>query len=444
MDNMTTLSAVSMVTMVIDNLTTPLPSTVLPENMSTFAPVTMITDNFTTIPPTVTTPGCEKSDIPFYWGFISAAIAILFFGTNFAPVKKFDTGDGMFFQWVLCIAIWCVGLVVQLIRKSPTFYPLAMVGGVLWETGNICVVPIIKTIGLGLGLCIWGMTNLLSGWATGRFGMFGLNADPPDNKVLNDIGVILAVLSAVIFSMVKNEVSTASVDQTVTVDVSENSPLLSDTGRPSGPGYSTTHRQDHDVIVFNSERPRVNSINQSVRVENVESGEIFIDKLSPTSKRIVGVVLSVLSGLFYGQMFTPAIYVQNRQDKYPGSSQEALDYVFATFTGILTTSTVYFLIYAAYSRNRPKVYPRAILPGFISGLMWGIATSSWFVANKVLSEAVAFPIVTTGPGVVASILGVLVFREIQGRKNIMVLLLGMTVTITGSVLAGLSKKAKHC
>lgn len=34
------------------------------------------------------------SNIPQFWGFIAAAISILFFGTNFVPVKKFDTGDG--------------------------------------------------------------------------------------------------------------------------------------------------------------------------------------------------------------------------------------------------------------------------------------------------------------------------------------------------------------
>ena len=34
--------------------------------------------------------------------------------------------------------------------------------------GNVCVVPIIKTIGLGLGICVWGTFNLLSGWASGR------------------------------------------------------------------------------------------------------------------------------------------------------------------------------------------------------------------------------------------------------------------------------------
>ena len=91
----------------------------------------------------------------------------------------------------------------------------------------------------------------------------------------------------------------------------------------------------------------------------------------------------------------------------------ALDYVFSTFSGILATSTLYFLVYAAYQRNRPKVYPGVILPGFVSGAMWGVATTAWFVANKVLSEAVAFPIITTGPGVVASLLGVFMFREIQ-------------------------------
>lgn len=35
-------------------------------------------------------------------------------------------------------------------------------------TGNIAVVPIIKTIGLGLGMLIWGSFNALTGWASSR------------------------------------------------------------------------------------------------------------------------------------------------------------------------------------------------------------------------------------------------------------------------------------
>ena len=32
---------------------------------------------------------------PVYVGFICAGVAVVFFGSNFVPVKKFETGDGM-------------------------------------------------------------------------------------------------------------------------------------------------------------------------------------------------------------------------------------------------------------------------------------------------------------------------------------------------------------
>ena len=31
------------------------------------------------------------------------------------------------------------------------------------------VVPIIQTVGMALGLLIWGTTNMLMGWASGRY-----------------------------------------------------------------------------------------------------------------------------------------------------------------------------------------------------------------------------------------------------------------------------------
>ena len=53
-----------------------------------------------------------------------------------------------------------------------------------------------------------------------------------------------------------------------------------------------------------------------------------------------------------------------------------------------------------------------MLPGFVAGIIWSIATASWFIANKVLSLAIAFPIISTGPGIITAILGVFVFNEI--------------------------------
>jgi hypothetical protein len=37
-------------------------------------------------------------------------------------------------------------------------------------------VPVIKLIGLSMGLLIWGSTNMLMGWASGQFGLFGLKS----------------------------------------------------------------------------------------------------------------------------------------------------------------------------------------------------------------------------------------------------------------------------
>ncbi|XP_022325101.2 transmembrane protein 144-like isoform X2 [Crassostrea virginica] len=348
---------------------------------------------------TTAAPG-DNSTLPKYVGYICAAAAVLLYGSNFAPVKKFETGDGMFFQWILCGGALLVGIIVQVIRGTKHFYPLVMIGGLVWETGNICVVPIIKTIGMGLGLCIWGMTNLLSGWATSRFGWFGMTASTQiKDPVLNTIGVVVAVSSSIVFAFVKNDVTPVDIG-------SDQEPLLSSLSR----GSINTEPSSND-------------------------DSTFIDRLSPGKKRVLGIVLSIFSGILYGQMFTPAVYLQDH-----GDSKNALDYVFACFCGIYSTSTVYFIIYIIFMKNKPKVYPKAILPGVISGLMWGAATAGWFVANQVMSPAIAFPIITTGPSIIASLWGIFVFKEIRGTRNICILLLGFVFVITGAILTAFSQK----
>merc|ERR1719476_444798 len=100
-------------------------------------------------------------------GYLTALVAVLFFGSNFTVVAKYDAGDGMFFQLCLCLGIWVTGLVVFLIMGEPRFYPFALSGGAIWCTGNCMTVFIISAIGLGPGLVIWGATATLIGWLTG-------------------------------------------------------------------------------------------------------------------------------------------------------------------------------------------------------------------------------------------------------------------------------------
>ena len=84
-------------------------------------------------------------------GLACAAGAVLFFGSNYLPVKTLDVGDGFFFQWALCAGIWLVGMVVALIYPyglaPPAIQPLAALGGATWATGHIAVPFIIQTIG---------------------------------------------------------------------------------------------------------------------------------------------------------------------------------------------------------------------------------------------------------------------------------------------------------
>uniref|UniRef100_A0A8C7KYN2 Transmembrane protein 144 n=1 Tax=Oncorhynchus kisutch TaxID=8019 RepID=A0A8C7KYN2_ONCKI len=298
--------------------------------------------------PMLVTNSSNGTDLTY--GFVSCGVAVLFYGSNFVPVKKIPTGDGLFFQWVLCAAVWSVSLVVNIILGSPTFWPLAMLGGAIWATGNITVVPIVKTIGLGLGLLIWASFNLLIGWASSRFGWFGIDAEEVSNPTLNYCGAGCCLLSAVIFFFVKSDVHSQSSRP------EEEEPLLID-------------------------------------------GCVNADGGTPRTKRLVGSLLAVAAGLLYGTSFVPVLYIKNHaahhDSHFTGASQFDLDYVLPSFSGIFLTSTVYFLIYCAAMKNTPRVYPRAILPGFVSGVMWGIATCCWFLANTYLSAVVSFPIITT-------------------------------------------------
>lgn len=41
------------------------------------------------------------------------------------------------------------------------FPPTAVLGGMSWATGNLCTVPVIKAIGLGQGILLWGTANMV-------------------------------------------------------------------------------------------------------------------------------------------------------------------------------------------------------------------------------------------------------------------------------------------
>eukprot|EP01083_Nonionella_stella_P075385 204924_1 len=311
------------------------------------------------------------TDVSTGAGFVCVAIAVIFFGSNYAPAKKFNMGDGMFFQWCMCCGIWLVGLIVNGIQASPKFEMFVMFGGALWATGNVFVIPIIDCIGMSMGLLVWGSGNLLMGWSLGNWGLFGLDKNPATHIERNYIGVLLCLAAAATFVFIRPT--------------------------KSPPDYSRSSR-DYSVLSAEPQDDGELTARLSILDEKARSvsANILTRKLSHSGQLVFGYAASAIIGVMYGCSFVPAQYYL---DTGRGSSN-ILDYVFSHFTGLFLASTLYFFIYCMVKGNQPWINTRSALPALSSGIMWAVAQTAWFVANNVLSYAVAFPMITSGPGLI--------------------------------------------
>lgn len=394
-----------------------------------------------------------------------ALVAVVFFGSNFVPVKKYETSDGVFFQFVMCLGIFTVGSVVNIIQGFPTFQPFAMLGGFLWCTGNMLAVPVIKMIGLSLGLLIWGATNMLVGWGSGTFGkVIGLENHHPAHPALNYCGVVVALFALALYTLLKNDAETPA-SETDGSDMERG--LVDDehkTGSADG-DLLNRHLACNDHASLSSASPRVlgvdplrreiiKKVSSQVKLASSAGGDdatgsdngqrpsmyramtlMSIDKLPKKTKRSIGICGAAVAGIFFGVNFDPPQYLI---DNHIGlKDPQSLDYVYSHFCGIFLTSTLYFLIYCQV-KTEPIINPRIVVPGFISGIMWAIADTCWFYANDKLSLQVAFPLITSGPGFIAAMWGIFVYKEYSGKRNYSILAIAFCLTIASDVMIAMS------
>mmetsp|Transcript_11942 Transcript_11942/g.15481 ORF Transcript_11942/g.15481 Transcript_11942/m.15481 type:complete len:359 (-) Transcript_11942:134-1210(-) len=357
------------------------------------------------------------SEISAGIGFLCSALAVIFFGICFTPVKNVETRDGIFFQWTVCLGIFVTGIIVGSIEGFHFFSVATAFGGTLWTTGNLLTVPIIQKLGIGLGTLLWGMTNMLMGWAAGSFGLFGLKKNDISSPALNYIGVILALVSLYIYLLVKPQEAEHS---PLDIIEDQDEPLMAFLASP----LATNGKGEANITRLNN---------------NVQVQESLIPKAKLPSKYqwLVGVVMALVGGLFFGCSLIP---MQHTIDH--GGNDVPLNYVFSLFTGIFCASTAYLLVYIGSSQFREKdafVGRHLILPGLAAGVMWGVADACWLVANEALGFSIAFPIITTGPGFLALLLGIFWFKEIRGKRNYIYITLAFVTTTVAVVCIGRSR-----
>jgi glucose uptake protein GlcU len=481
----------------------------------------------------------------FVVGMMCCVVAGLLFGTNYIPVQSVDCGDGFFFSLMMSVGILLVGTVVGISPlssyhgewewdwlSSQEFYPVASLGGAAWMIGNLLVPTVIRRVGLGLGMTIWDLSNMIMGWGTGMFGWFGVWSEDITNLPLNVTGVVLCAISLFFFvaagqadehSNGAHQADVAEVLCPYCLDLSmveEGDPEVdlpdveegrgSPAGAPSrsavpgGIEGTTTTATEATAATFSEQATAAMSKDsttspraQAMEVTSAVSGALDGSALaaqpvergashvvadlsdgkakgttdiceqrtrSRLHRYITGLFLAILAGCLFGYTFDlPTYLIQCGKIEWCQESEEChvivqlpkvcqnyvsvhhahhsinpINYVFSHFCGIAETGLIAFLFYACCKRKRTYAPARLVLPSILSGVMWGIAQTAWFVANAEMQLSIAFPIISTLPGLVALACGFFFFGELATRASRQYALIGIALRVPGVIMIALS------
>ncbi|MCP9258739.1 hypothetical protein DINM_001744 [Dirofilaria immitis] len=320
-------------------------------------------------------------------GLIACGISTCLFGSILVPIKQFDPGDGFFLQWVMDAGIFLFGMIINAYEGFPKFYPLAMLGGAIWAIGNASSTTILRSIGMGMGALIWCTTCCLIGWASSRFGLFGLKENVPNSVILNYAGLLFILFGGALFTLV------------------ESTPQINCLNKIQETRNSSTIDLELSALPLKSRRTGCEEL-KLFHSDDRKNGN------SKKSEFCNGIILSLFAGVSFGLTFVPVIYIQEHPNQFENATSEALPYVFAHYTGIFITGTIILVIYTIIKLNKPMVNHQIILPAFTSGIMWAIAQTSWFVANNYIPQSISFPINSMVPGVIAVLWSVIYFRKL--------------------------------
>ncbi|CAI5437841.1 unnamed protein product [Caenorhabditis angaria] len=137
-------------------------------------------------------------------GLAACAITSVAFGSVFVPIKKFPPSDGFMSQFFMCTAGFLVSFAIHALQNFPPIFPLAMIGGSIWCIGNSCAFMIMNKLGMALGILIWNSVSCLTGWATARYGLFGVAKSVPNSEIMNYVGVVILVIGSLFYLFIKS------------------------------------------------------------------------------------------------------------------------------------------------------------------------------------------------------------------------------------------------
>jgi len=252
-------------------------------------------------------------------GFASLLVSCISLGFMFAPLRSYDSRDGFFVQWVQCAVVFLFGFVINVVRGSPPFNIIACIGGFLYATGNIGSVPIVSEMGIGVGMLVWGSVQvsdgklesppwsvshphtafqIVIGWCVARFGLFGTLPQTVNSNFFNYSGLLLTLVSGVMFVFVyssgwrRHRVHTST--HTTNCTLTPNQFTLATDNLPNETPLSTS-----------------GDSGELDRTDDSEQHPLQKTQLL-SGRKLLFISFAVCLGCLHGLMMTPIVYIQDR------------------------------------------------------------------------------------------------------------------------------------
>eukprot|EP00823_Brevimastigomonas_motovehiculus_P001726 TRINITY_DN12349_c0_g1_i1.p1 TRINITY_DN12349_c0_g1~~TRINITY_DN12349_c0_g1_i1.p1 ORF type:complete len:316 (+),score=39.67 TRINITY_DN12349_c0_g1_i1:28-948(+) len=297
-----------------------------------------------------------------------------------------------------------------------------------------------------------------------------------NDDTLNIIGAIICLISMFLFLFVKNDKQDSASDSSPpssssTLDVESRMSLKTvsinviPASNPSTSSATVFNSKTNQKIAFpeiellKSSSPSIVDVNaSSFELQKSASPSLSLsahsDSLSLSSSstcssgtnkatlafgglselqcRLLGSLVAIIVGVMNGHAMLFAQYLKDNTDSYQGNnSSKFIDYSFSHLLGIYISSSFWFLVYCCYKRFEPVTYSAGLVQSILSGCLWATAQILWFSVGSDVPFVITFPVLSVGPGVVGACWGVLYFREVKGRKNLIWLGSAISVAILG-------------
>jgi hypothetical protein len=167
---------------------------------------------------------------------------------------------------------------------------------------------------------------------------------------------------------------------------------------------------------------------------------IEIENVSDAKKRkLIGIVLALLVGCLLGNCLTPYVLWQQACNATAEKDCNPLNFLFSQCMGIYITSTIAFLLYASFHRLKRRRMPRSALrPAYVSGLLWATGLAGQLLSAGTLGFDLIYPLTSIGPAMISLVWSACFFKEIEGRRNILIMVVGTAMIIIGAILRAIA------